>query len=352
MLKATGATTAGDFSFREKRYAPLKILAVVKTLVPMGVDARALLAGSGLTTGEIANAHTRTSVNQYLTVCRNAARLSPEPGWAIAVGSQMRLTAYGMYGYALACADSLRRATELAVRYHLLATPVMRIRLVEDEAKAAWMFPGMHEVELPDADAELFRSLLEIQVLVHMTMTRDVMGTWCMPARARFALPRPAYAQRLESSLECPIEFDQHHTELHYPLEWLERTPQFANPITAQQVSATCERLLEEHKWGSGLTRRVYQELMRTPGRFPDIDEVARSLCMASRTMRRKLDEEGTSYSGLLSSVRCALAVDYLSTSLLEVEDIASALGFSDVAGFRHAFKRWTGKTPSQYRQN
>jgi hypothetical protein len=96
-------------------------------------------------------------------------------------------------------------------------------------------------------------------------------------------------------SLECPVEFDQPRTELHYPLEWLDRAPQFANPITAQQVSATCERLLEEHKWGSGLTRRVYQELMRTPGRFPDIDEVAQTLCMTSRTMRRRLDEEGAS---------------------------------------------------------
>jgi AraC-like DNA-binding protein len=155
----------------------------------------------------------------------------------------------------------------------------------------------------------------------------------------------------LERELECPIEFDHLRTELHYPRAWLDRAPQFANPITAQQVSATCERLLEEHKWGTGLTRRVYQEFMRTPGRFPSIDDMAQTLCMAPRTMRRKLDEESASYSGLLTSVRHALAIDYLSNSLLEVEDIAAALGFSDAASFRHAFKRWTGETPSQYRQ-
>lgn len=72
--------------------------------------------------------------------------------------------------------------------------------------------------------------------------------------------------------------------------------------------------------------------------------------CVAPRTLRRKLEAEGTSYSELLSSVRHALAVDYLGTTLLSVEDVASALGFSDTASFRHAFKRWTGRTPNAYR--
>jgi len=70
----------------------------------------------------------------------------------------------------------------------------------------------------------------------------------------------------------------------------------------------------------------------------------------SSRTLRRKLEAEGSSYSGLLTDVRHALAVDYLNSTLLGINDIAAALGFSDAASFRHAFKRWTGKTPNEYR--
>ncbi|MGL4528094.1 MAG: helix-turn-helix transcriptional regulator, partial [Aestuariivirga sp.] len=112
----------------------------------------------------------------------------------------------------------------------------------------------------------------------------------------------------------------------------------------------TCARMLEEFKWQLGVTRRVYDELTRTPGRFPEIEDVASALCMTSRTLRRKLEAEGTSYSELLDSVRRALATDYLKASVLDTEDIAAALGFCDGASFRRAYKRWTGSSPSQLR--
>lgn len=138
---------------------------------------------------------------------------------------------------------------------------------------------------------------------------------------------------------------------LSYPSAWLGRAPQLANAITAAQVSSHCARLLEECRWQAGITRRVYQELTRTPGRFPEIEAIAENLCMTSRTLRRKLESEGTSYSDLLTSVRKALAIDYLTTTLLSAEDVALTLGFSDAVSFRHAFKRWTGLTPNEYRR-
>lgn len=350
MFADSGFDTSYGFARREKLYAPLKILAVVRTLAEFGVDRRSLLSDSGLSLVDVSNAHARTSLHQFLTVCSNAAKFSPNPNWGALVGLRMHLTDYGMYGYALVSAESYRAVCELAVRYHGLATPVMQIRLVQDDTKAIWVFPSQEDSGLADIESSLFRSLLEMQVCIHVTLTQDAMGAWCLPARVLFAMPRSEYAEALERALGCPVLFDQARTELHYPIDWLDRHPQFANPITATQVSATCAKLLEEHKWNSGLTRRVYTELTRTPGRFPTIDEVAESLCLSARTVRRKLDEEGTSYSELLNSVRHALAVDYLSTSLLEVDDIATALGFSDAASFRHAFKRWTGKTPAQHR--
>lgn len=347
---STKPRTNAALALHEKRYAPFKVHAVMRALSELGVDIKLLLAGSGLSPAEASNAQTRISVHQFIVVCRNAGRLSPEAGWAALVGGGMRLTDYGMYGYALACAESMRGACELAVRYHGLATPVIRIAFEVEHDVASWVLPTLDEAALPDVDTDLFRALLEMQLGTHVSLTKHVMGAWCMPARANFALPRPRYAGLLERVLECTVAFDQPRTQVDYPAEWLDRTPQFANPIAATQVSAACAKLLEDHKWSSGMSRRVYAELTRTPGRFPSIDEIAAGLCINARTLRRRLNEEGTTYLELLASLRQALAVDYLSTSFLEVDDIAAALGFSDAASFRHAFKRWTGRTPNEYR--
>jgi transcriptional regulator GlxA family with amidase domain len=72
---------------------------------------------------------------------------------------------------------------------------------------------------------------------------------------------------------------------------------------------------------------------------------------MSERNLRRKLQEEGTSFTRLADELRAQVAIKYVRDSNLSVEDIAFALGFSDAASFRHAFRRWTDATPQDYRR-
>jgi AraC-like DNA-binding protein len=341
---------AGALALREKLYAPLKIATVVRVLSDAGYAADRVLSGTGLHTEELANPNTRTCIEQLLIVGHNAIRLCHAPGLGLVIGQHLHVTSYGMYGYALLCAGTLRQAFDTALRYHPLATPVMHIQWKEDHEKATWVISSYENMHLPGLTPGAYRFFLEMQFAIHATLIKDIMGAWCLPARASFTGPAPKHAELLSSVLECPVTFDSHENELHYPVSWLGRMPQLANPITAAQMSLTCARLLEELKWQSGISRRVYHELTRTPGRFPDIEAIASTLCVTSRTLRRKLQAEGTSYNNLLASIRLALAEDYLKTTLLSIGDIAAALGFSDAASFRHAFKKWTGATPADYR--
>lgn len=346
------AGSSSAIGLGEKRFSPSKLAVLIDVLSEEGLSADMTLAGTGLDAATISNPFTLTSSLHFLTAARNAVRRCNAPDLGVRVGRRLHVSSYGMYGYALLCSESLGRAFETAVKYHQLANGMLEIRWVEDEGTASWIFPNRASIPLPDVDTRLYRFLIDLQFTVHVTITKDIMGAWCVPARALFAEPVPPHAAALSEALECPIAFDQPENVLSYPSAWLSRAPQLANPITAAQVSTHCARLLEQFRWQAGVTRRVYQELTRTPGRFPEIEQIAASLCMTSRTLRRKLEAEGTSYSDLLTSVRKALAIDYLVTTLLSTEDIASTLGFSDAVGFRHAFKRWTGRTPNDYRHD
>lgn len=82
----------------------------------------------------------------------------------------------------------------------------------------------------------------------------------------------------------------------------------------------------------------------------PGIEVVADHLSMSVRSLQMKLKEEGTSYQKILNSVRKSLAIAYLSEDpKVSKGEIAQILGFSEISVFSRTFKKWTGKSPSEY---
>ncbi len=340
----------GAIALREKRYPPLRIAIAVQALVEGGANATALLAGTGLDQQALDDPDVLVSSFQLLTVANNAVRQGCGSDAGLRVGLRYHPSCYGMLGYAVLCSVSLRQAFDTSKRYIRLGNSMLDIDWTEGPRSAVWTVPSFDELHLPDLSPGLYGFIRDMSLASLLTVFKDVMGSWCTPLRVAFTGPPPPHLEALASAFACPLEFGQPSNEMHYPLAWLDRAPQLANAITAAQVSRACARMVEEFKWQSGLTRRVYHELTSTPGQFPDIEAVAATLCMTSRTLRRKLEAEGTSYSELLDGVRHALAVDYLGTSMLGAADVAAALGFSDTASFRRAFKRWTGASPADFK--
>ena len=335
---------------REKRYPPLRIALAIATLAGNGLDPGALLQGTGLSQRDLDDPDVRVSSLQLLSVARNAVAQGAPPNAGLRVGLSLHASSYGMLGYAMLCSATMRQAFDTMLRFFRLGSGMFIPERSDDTDCAVWAFANPAAAGLPDLTPPLYHFIIDMSMAALTNVVKDMMGPWCVPSRVRFTCAPPPYVDELARAFACQLEFDQPRNEVHYPADWLDRVPQLANPITASEVSKTCARLLDEFKWQSGATRRVYHELTRTPGSFPEIESVASSLCMTSRTLRRKLDAEGTSYSELLDSVRRALATDYLKTSPLDTEDIATALGFCDGASFRRAFKRWTGNSPSHVR--
>lgn len=332
----------------ERIYAPYKIAALVEVLAEQGIPPAESLNGTGILPDQIYDASLLTSVRQYAAVCSNAVALSTDPATPFKTGARLHLSAYGMYGYALMSCLSLRDYFRLGVKYHRLATPTLRIEWTEYPEKAVWTFPDAFVSGQP---RELQQFLLEQQFTQHVTHLQDVAGRACPPLRASFSYPAPPHASIYEEYLLCPCFFDEAQCELVYDSAILEHKPQLAHRHTAALLQETCDRLIGQAKTSTGASGEVYQVLMRKPGEFPGMEEVARALNMTTRTLRRRLDAEGTSFIAIVDDVRSSLAIEYLKTTQMSTDDIAMLLGFSDAANFRRALKRWTGKSLSELRQ-
>lgn len=109
-----------------------------------------------------------------------------------------------------------------------------------------------------------------------------------------------------------------------------------------QQISKLVEQLPVET-----ITQFISNQL---PLGVPDIADAASSLHMSVRTLQRKLAEHELSFSGLVDSIRQDLAIRYLTDTETKAIYISQMLGFSEQSAFQRAFKRWTGQTPKQYR--
>ena len=178
-----------------------------------------------------------------------------------------------------------------------------------------------------------------------------LVGEPLQDVRVGFAYPPPAHARRYAEVFGGAAEFEQPWHWLSMPSEYLERPMALANPATVQMCEQQCEALLATLDVQEGLLTRVRRLLLARPGDFPDLEPAARELHTRGRSLRRHLSSLGTTYQQVLDDVRKRLALQYLTTTQLPLYEIALLLGFNDSSNFRRAFRKWTGKLPSDYRE-
>ncbi|MCR5879239.1 AraC family transcriptional regulator [Phenylobacterium sp. J367] len=329
-------------------FAPYKIATLIDTVAAQAVTADDVLAGTGLSLADVRHPHTLTSISQYLAACDNVVRVGVDLDVAYEVGSRLHLSAYGMYGYALMCSPTMRDFFDFAVRYHPLATPIQQLGWRRDGDVAVWTFTEIYG-DLMSQDLRNF--LLRQQMMMTSTHMRDVMGAGARPIRASFGLADIGRAAADEAALGCPCQFGQTAHELHYPAAVLDQAPELANRLTRAMLEDTCDRLVGQAKMATGVAGDVYQLLMLSPNRFPSMQAVAQRLGMTERTLRRRLDDDGHTYAGIVDDVRRTLTLEYLQTTRISADDIAWKVGFSDSANLRRAVRRWTGTTIGELRR-
>ena len=169
-----------------------------------------------------------------------------------------------------------------------------------------------------------------------------------------FAFAPPSHKNIYFDVLSCQPVFSSHRNAVGFPEEWLDGSLQFAEPVSCHRAMRQCLQL--EREWsraaGDGLTARVQRLLYADPRRYASLDSVANTLCLSGRTLRRHLQGAQTSFQALRDQALQDQACEYLQNTQLPIADISERLGFSEIASFRQAFKRWTGQSPSVIRKN
>jgi AraC-like DNA-binding protein len=335
-------------SISDKIYRPTKLAAIVDALLRDGVSVDDALRDLDVKPSELHSPDTLVSVEQLLSACRIAMKLSRDPILPFRIGSSIHVSTYGMFGYAILCGTDFRRTFEFCVRYHVLAAPLVGISYVERDGMCCWTIdPILHRL----IDERLYRFIVEMQMGVHISLQRDIMGPAFTPYEVRLTYSQCEDFRLTEDLLGCEIRFNQPANQLVFDAKWLDGPANLGNRTTYAAVVAMCDELLTDLTYRSGVAGKVRAYLLQDLASRPTLAAIAERVGSTTRTLRRQLDHQGTSFRELLDELRSQVAIRYLRDTVMTSEDIAVSLGFSDAANFRHAFRRWTGKTPSEFRR-
>ncbi|AYC33250.1 AraC family transcriptional regulator [Pseudomonas cavernae] len=310
-----------------------------------GLSAEHCLAGTGLNWQMLADPGAEVGSEQELQLIRNlVVALGHIPGIGLQAGMRYRLNTYGIWGFALLSSPNYRSAASIGLRYLDLTYAFTRIHLEESGDEAALF---LDDSALP---ADLRSFILERDSAAIMNIHRDLTNTRLVLTQANFRIAAPSDPTPYLEWFGAAPSFNASNNCLVFPRPVLDLPLPGADPQVVQHCEQQCQRLLTKRRVRTGLARRIRDRLLARPGHLPDMESLASELHMTSRTLRRRLEEQGTSFRQLLEEVRQALAEELLATGL-NLEEIAERLGYGEASNFTHAFKRWKGVSPRQYRR-
>jgi len=322
------------------------LIALYKALQWKGIEPFELLEKSDISLNEVTKVGSRVPVALCNKLFEQSVVLTDDPLLPIKVSQCIVATTFHALGYALQASSSLQDAFSRLVHYDRVISSACRINLTEDE-QLCYL-----ELNLDESQGHLNRigSQLELTMLLSIIkICRDLSNPGFAPVKI-YTTVDVRCAEQFEAHTGCPIEFNSSKSMLVMDRKLLlKRLPNYAPDLILLSDKAADDYLAGLS--GNNVVNLVRSEvvsLMATG--VPNIDLVAEKLNFSQRSLQRKLNDSGTSYKDLVENIRQTMAEQHLNQNRLSLGEISYLLGFSNVANFSRAFKRWKGITPGAYR--
>ncbi|MDB6144571.1 MAG: transcriptional regulator [Pseudomonas sp.] len=193
-----------------------------------------------------------------------------------------------------------------------------------------------------DAPANLARYVVEHYSVMAVTQLRKGTGQPIRPVLARFAHSRPSYYAEYSAWFGDNVEFDNPQNCLFYDRATLQLPMLTRHAGMEEVLRSELDRRMARHRQFTGLTGKIAASMRQSlaRGEAPSLESLADGLHQSPRTLRRRLEEQGMTFRQLFDLVRAELEqhLEFMGENRVE---IASQLGYSDLAAYLHARKRW-----------
>lgn len=314
-----------------------------------GLDPSGLLQAAGIDPEILAGRDARVPIASYVLLYNTVVRELGDEGFAL-FSQPLRAGTFEFLCRGMLGSADLAEALGRASRFLRLVLPELRLSVSREGAHARLEIAERHPLRERADDP--------CRVFAFEWLLRLLHGVSCWLAarpltllEVHFPFARPAHAD------DYALIYTEHSRFGAKTLVAVldAKTLDLAIRRDASDLAAFLEgapgKITMLYRRDRELARAVRELLARALPAAPTLAEAARELGVSTRTLHRRLAEEGTTFRGIKDALRREIAMARLERSDESVADIAAALGYSEPSAFFRAFQGWTGQAPTQYRK-
>ena len=323
------------------------VLAIARALDDSGVNTARLFQQAGLSHDRLQQPLARFPHAAIQHLWALAVEATGDHCFGLRVANYWHPTTFHGLGYAWLASRNLEEAFERLVRYsHVVNTASKDALQLEKTADSFCLAVAAPERLIPPPHPVA----MQAGMTTILRMCRAAYGEQFCPLSVSMRQENPGCEELFDEVFRAPVMFSQDRYEMRIDVNVACESLSTANPelvrVNDQIVTDYLARVDR-----NDIVMRVRSELIeRLPSGHVDEAMIAESIHMSRRSLQRRLQERGVSFSQLLESTRRELSLEYVRDSQYAFNEIAYLVGFSEPANFSRAFKRWYGRPPSQFR--
>jgi AraC-like DNA-binding protein len=309
-------------------------------------DPDQILHAVGLDRSTLSDPHGFLPCSDFARLLREAARRTGDDCFGLHFGEQFQPKNIGPLIYVVLNSPTMAVAFDNAIRYLKVHNEAGKVSFSLDTT-SAYLRHSLVGLSVEDV-----RQHSEYSMVVALNTVRLMAGSRWSPREVQFAHQAPVQIVEHVRIFGAPLSFGSDANALVFDRAFVDRQVPAADerlyPILRRYLDRMVKEMPREDRTLTSI-RQVIGDSIREGD--PKLDDVARKVTMSTRTLQRRLKEQGVDFKGLVDDTRRRFSLNYLADPGHTPAEIAYLLGYSEVSAFNRAFKRWTGTTPSSYRR-
>jgi AraC-like DNA-binding protein len=316
----------------------------VEELKRRDVDPEPLLASCRLSVAAL-DRRDRIKVMSQIEFLDLASKAVQDEHLGLSLAERVDLRELGMLYYVAASSQRLGDALRRLERYVRVANEALTMRIGKGaQCRIALAYAGVSR--------HRDRQHMEFLALIILRLCRQLVGQKFLPLGARFVHYRSSDL-RARKQMGCDVQFGADADEISLDAALLDLPVVGEDPFLQELMLKICEDAIRDRPSQGSAFRAAVENTIGPllPHAEVQAGTVADHVGVSERTFARRLASEGLTFGDILDGLRRDLAVRYLEQPDLQISEIAWLLGFQQPSAFSHAWRRWTGKSPSEFRR-